>query len=112
MNKCKSFEPTEIVYKSDNIGLKEIKYATYYYKGFLIYKNYRGSKYGSEYFTIVNEKKCDKEGHYYHVHCNSKEMAALIIDCYFSIKNNRSTYRYSRFVKNKALRLLGIYIKS
>lgn len=111
MQKCKCSDKCEIVYIDNDIS-KGINYVIYKYKGFLIYKNYEGSIYGSKYYTVVNIRQFDAEGNNFHVHCNSKEIATDIINCFIQLKFNGYAPKFSKYVKNKACRLMGIYIKS
>lgn len=84
----------------------------YNYKGLKIYRNYNGSKFQTEYFTIVNPKLTDKNGRKCHVHTNSRKLAERIVDCFNVLNKYGCAIQFQKNIRNKACRLMGLYIKS
>ncbi len=75
------------------------------YKGFRI--EYAIGNFGKAYYTAVNTKNNQ------HVHNVSEKAIYRICDCaYDLIHKNCLTRRYEHFVRNKAMRLLGLFIRS
>ena len=83
-----------------------------HYKGLIIYHNFDGSKFNTDYYTIVNPKLTDKNGRQYHVHTTTEGLAKQIIDCFHLLRKYGSAGKYQRNIRNKACRLTGMYIKS
>lgn len=84
------------------------------YKGFIIYHNKKGDKFDCPYLSIVNQRINKSDGHKVHVHIQASEKTAkLIIDCGLDIIHKGFTCRTrDRVIKNKAMRLIGLDIRS
>lgn len=85
---------------------------SYPYKGLIIYENDKGSPFGTKYFSVVNPKKCDKNGKKLHAHAMTKASVHKIADCYDELKRYKfCKRRYSLNIRNKAMKLDGCFIK-
>jgi len=82
------------------------------YKGLIIYYNKDGSPFGTPYISIVNPYIIYPDGSNPHCHVSSKGLARQVIDCFHQLRRCGSAEKYQRSVRNKACRLMGLYIKS
>ena len=81
------------------------------YKGMIIYEN-DDSQFSKEYFSAVNPFKRDKRGRLLHAHTISEGSAKKVVDCFHRLRFGKDVSRYSLSIRNKAMRMLGYYIKS
>lgn len=83
------------------------------YRGCLIYKNIN-KNFGTYYYSVVNPKKSpkDKPDKNCHCHSNTYEIAKKVVDCFWNLTNYRCSHRHTREIKNKALRLMDVYVKA
>jgi len=82
------------------------------YKGLIIYYNKDGSPFGTPYISIVNPYITYPDGRNPHCHVSSKGLAKQVIDCFHLLRKYGSAGKYQRNIRNKACRLMGMYIKS
>ena len=79
--------------------------------------NYRGLKitsninheHGTPYYTILKEDK--KNNKCAHAHATSLKMAEKIVDCYVNIQRYGNGAKYTRWIRNNALRLMEFKVK-
>lgn len=81
------------------------------YKGMIIYEN-DDSQFSKEYFSAVNPFKEDENGRKLHAHATTKGAAKKVVDCFHRLRFGKDVSRYSLSIRNKAMRMLGYYIKS
>jgi hypothetical protein len=82
------------------------------YKGLIIYYNKDGSPFDTPYISIANPHITYPDGSNPHCHVTSEGLAKQIIDCFHLLRKYGSAEKYQRNIRNKACRLMGLYIKS
>jgi hypothetical protein len=82
------------------------------YKGITVYHNYSGSRFGTDYWTAANEHIIHNDGTNPHVHSCTRNSLYYIIDAYTKLRSTGQAGAYPRAIRNKALRLADLYIKS
>ncbi len=80
------------------------------YHGLLIYENI-SPKFGSTYFTVVNDNILLKDGRSPHVHANSYNICKNIVDCFNQLKTKSYAPKFDRYIRNKSMRLFNLNVK-
>jgi len=81
------------------------------YKGMIIYEN-DNSKFGTEYFSVVNPFKRDKGGRLLHAHTITEGSAKKVVDCLHKLRFKEDVSKYPLPIRNKAMRILGYFVKT
>lgn len=81
--------------------------SSYTYKGLVIYKNEKGAKFNTPYFTVVNPRKTKSNGRLLHCHCRTENSARKVIECFNRIMYSGYVAKYSLNIRNKALMLMN-----
>ncbi len=76
------------------------------YRGFVITKNIN-PQFGTPYISVLNPRLKNINGKLIHTHCSNINTAKRIIDCLKKMKNGGVYWKYTKNIRNKAMRLGG-----